>query len=151
MDRVLIFVLFFILILITIYDFKKMYIPNFLNLLFLLLAFLYKGSDYFVIENSILGLALYPLPFLFIYGYLSDFLNKEVLGFGDIKLLFGVGYFFGYNSFIEIYFFFITTFILATFGAIFTGIYKKNFKVAIPFAPYIVLTFLIQYFWRIYI
>lgn len=151
MDGVLIFVLFFLLSIIIFYDIKKMYIPNSINIFFLIISILYKGFDYLVIEKSILGMALYPLPFLFIYGYLSDFLDKEVLGFGDIKLLFGIGYLLGYSSLIDIYIFFLTTFIFASIGGICIGVYKKNFKIAIPFAPYIILSFTIQLIKRYYL
>lgn len=99
MDRLLILG---ILISIMYIDMRKMYIPNFLNILLLLMAIYYKGMEYEVIENSILGMGIYILPLLLLYGYLSDFLQREVFGFGDIKLLMSLGYILGYSSFYNV-------------------------------------------------
>ena len=81
MDRILIIIILSIIMWI---DIKKLYIPNFFNLLLLIIAVYLKTFDYEIIENSIIGMGIYTLPLLFLYGYLSDILNKEVFGFGDI-------------------------------------------------------------------
>lgn len=126
-------------------DVKKMIIPNYLNLLLLFLAFLYRGTDLENIENGIIGMGVYCIPFVLIYGYLSDFMKKEVLGFGDIKLVLPLGYIMGYSNCSEVYFFFVLSFLISTVIGVIVGISKKNFSLALPFSPFIIITFL--YYW----
>lgn len=126
-------------------DIKKMEIPNKLNLLLLIMAIIVKGRSIEIIENSILGMGIYVLPFLIIYGYVSDFMKEDVIGFGDIKLVLAFGYILGYKTFIEVYYFFIGTFILAGIFGIVIGLIKKSWKLRIPFSPFLIAVFL--YFW----
>ena len=133
------------LLLIIVIDIKKMYIPNLLNLFLLILAFYYKGLEPGMIEDGIIGMGVYCIPFVFIYGYLSDFLNKEVLGFGDIKLMLALGYILGYSDFYQVYMFFVFSFLISTIIGIIIGIGRGNFSSPIPFSPFIVFTFL--YYW----
>ena len=133
------------LLLIIFIDIKKMFIPNILNLLLLILAFYYRGINPEMIESGILGMGVYSVPFIFIYGYLSDFLKKEVLGFGDIKLMLALGYILGYSSFYQVYLFFVFSFLISTVIGIIIGIGRGNFSSPIPFSPFIVFTFL--YYW----
>lgn len=142
MVRILIFIT---LILIIFIDIKKLFIPNTLNLLLLILAIYYRGIDYNSIENGVLGMGIYCIPFIFIYGYLSDFLKKEVLGFGDIKLMLPLGYILGYSNFYQVYVFFVLSFLVSTVVGIFIGIVRGNFSSPIPFSPFIIITFL--YYW----
>ena len=128
MDRILIIIILSIIMWI---DIKKLYIPNFLNLLLLIIA----------IENSIIGMGIYTLPLLFLYGYLSDILNKEVFGFGDIKLLMTLGYILGYSNFFDIYLFYLISFISASFIGIILLIRKIKRK-EIPFSPFLIIGFL---------
>ena len=90
-------------------DLKKLYIPDLLNILFLLATIVYKGND---IENSVIGAGVYTLPLIIIYGYISDILKKEVIGFGDIKFMIGTGYLLGYTDFYDLYFFYLIAFVL---------------------------------------
>ena len=53
MDRILIIIILSIIMWI---DIKKLYIPNFLNLLLLIIAIYLKKFDYEIIENSIIGI-----------------------------------------------------------------------------------------------
>ena len=122
-------------------DIKKLYIPNFLNLLLLIIAIYLKKFDYEIIENSIIGMGIYTLPLLFLYGYLSDILNKEVFGFGDIKLLMTLGYILGYSNFFDIYLFYLISFISASFMGIILLIRKTKRK-EIPFSPFLIIGFL---------
>lgn len=142
MDRLLILG---ILISIMYIDMRKMYIPNFLNILLLLMAIYYKGMEYEVIENSILGMGIYILPILLLYGYLSDFLQREVFGFGDIKLLMSLGYILGYSSFYDVYLYYILTFGIGAIIGVVLGILRKNFKGESPFSPFLIIVFI--YMW----
>lgn len=144
MDRILIYLLF---IFIIYYDIKKMYIPNILNILLFIFSILYKGFNPTIVEDSILGMGVYTLPLIFIYGYCSDLLKKEVVGFGDIKLILSLGYLFGYKNFYDIYIFYTLTYFLASIIGIILGIKRKKFNTYIPLAPFIILSFII--YWEI--
>ena len=139
MDRVLII---FILLIIIYIDVRKLYIPNFLNFSLLVIAIYLKKLDYEIVENSVIGMGVYTLPLLFLYGYLTDILGREVFGFGDIKLLMSLGYILGYSNFFDIYLYYLISFISASFvGIIFlVGKYKRK---EIPFSPFLILSFLI--------
>ena len=138
MDRILIIIILSIIMWI---DIKKLYIPNFLNLLLLIIAIYLKKFDYEIIEICIIGMGIYTLPLLFLYGYLSDILNKEVFGFGDIKLLMTLGYILGYSNFFDIYLFYLISFISASFIGIILLIRKIKRK-EIPFSPFLIIGFL---------
>lgn len=140
MDRILIS---FLLLAILFYDLKKMYIPNILNFTLFYTAVFSKSLDFNTIENSIIGMGVYSLPIIFIYGYVSDIVNKEVIGFGDIKLILSLGYILGYKNFYEIYIFYMIIFISGAIFGIILGKLKNNFKIAIPFSPFIILGFYI--------
>ena len=86
-------------------------------------------------------MGIYTLPLLFLYGYLSDILNKEVFGFGDIKLLMTLGYILGYSNFFDIYLFYLISFISASFIGIILLIRKTKRK-EIPFSPFLIIGFL---------
>lgn len=143
MDTILILL---VIILIVINDIKNMIVPNSLTILLILLSIFHRGADLISIEYGILGMGIYPLPFLFIYGYLSDFIGDEALGFGDIKLIFAFGYLLGYSNLKNVYEFFLYSFILASiYGIIIIMIYRKrNFR--LPFTPFLAVVFI--YFWQ---
>lgn len=137
-----------ILLLVAYIDMKKMIIPNSLTAFLLLYAIYTKGSNILDIENGILGMGAYALPFVFTYGYLSDLLQKEVLGFGDVKLVLAFGYILGYSNLIDIYDFFILSFILASVFGIIIGLYRKNLHFHLPFSPFLIITFIYFKFFR---
>lgn len=138
MDRILIFIILFFIIFI---DIKKLYIPNFLNFSLLIVGIFLKKFDYEIIENSIIGMGLYTLPLLLLYGYLSDILNKEIFDFGDIKLLLSLGYILGYTNFFDLYLYYLISFTTASFVGIIFFISKRK-KREIPFSPFLILAFL---------
>ena len=112
-------------------DFKKLYIPNILNFLFLVGVVFYKGNE---IESSVIGAGLYPLPLIILYGYISDLLKKDVIGFGDI------GYLLGYTDFYDLYFFYFLAFLLGgVYGVVLLIIRKENREVQMPFSPFLIL------------
>ncbi len=92
------FSFFIILFFISLKDLKEKEIPNFLTLgiIFLgILKIIFLREDF---EKNFLGLGVFPVFFLFLYGYAGDFLKKEIIGFGDIKLVSGIGFYFGYSG-----------------------------------------------------
>lgn len=118
-------------------DLKKLYIPDLLNILFLLATIVYKGND---IENSVIGAGIYPLPLIILYGYISDLLKKDVIGFGDIKLMISIGYLLGYTDFYDLYFFYFLAFLLGgIYGVVLLIIRKENREVQMPFSPFLIL------------
>ncbi len=138
MDRILIISLLFVIIYI---DIKKLYIPNTLNILLFILSIIFKGFEFNTIENSIIGMGLYPLPLLILYGYLSDLLGKEVFGFGDIKILMNFGYILGYSNFFDIYIYYLISFISASIiGVLF--LLRREKRKEIPFSPFLIIGFL---------
>ena len=145
MDRNLIeiildFFLFIILFLISIKDLKEKEIPNFLTLgiIFLgILKIIFLHKDF---EKSFLGLGTFLIFFLFLYGYAGDFLKKEIIGFGDIKLVSGIGFYFGYSGIYNLIIFHNIIFILGFLFLIPILFLKKIKKEEeVPFAPCICL------------
>ncbi len=142
MDRVLILLC---LLLIVYIDIKKLSIPNSLTISLILIGIYYKGGDYFIVERSILGMGAYTLPLLILYGYLSDFLKKDVFGFGDIKLLLGLGYILGYTELYDIYLYYLISFGVGGMVGLFLGFIRRDFKGEVPFSPFLIMGFL--YLW----
>lgn len=153
MDRLLICIFYFMLFLIMYIDINKKYIPNFLNFSLLILCFFIRGLN----ESSLffIGASIYTLPILLLYAYVSDLLKKEIIGFGDIKLIIALGgllYIENINLFLQIYIFYLISFVSASLFIIFLYIYKfllkksyslKNKEIA--FAPFICISFIFLY------
>ena len=77
-------------------DFKEKIVPDKMTLSILLLGvvkIIFFQED---IENKIIGMGTYPVIFLLLYGYGEFLFKKEVVGFGDIKLLSSIGFYIGY-------------------------------------------------------
>lgn len=148
MDRVIIEILFFIvLFLIAFIDLKKKIIPYSLTGLLFLFGvfriFLFKES----FENKIIGMSLFPIFFLILYGYGESIFKKEVVGFGDIKLLWTIGFYIGYRGIYELLIFYNIIFLIAPlYGFLY---YKFRKKKEVPFAPILAIgTFIFRIFQR---
>ncbi|MBS9776449.1 MAG: prepilin peptidase [Fusobacterium sp.] len=147
-------ILFCIVLVVIIYiDINKKYIPNILNfLLFILVVFLKINN----LENLFIGAGVYTLPIIFLYGYGSDIMKKEIIGFGDIKLIISLGailYTVKINLFLQVYIFYLITFLVASLFILFLFIYNfiKKSKInlrekEIAFAPFIIFSFVINYY-----
>lgn len=122
-------------------DIKKLYIPNTINIIFFVMAVCYRGFDLYKIENGILGAGVYTLPLLFFYGYGSDLAQKEIMGFGDIKLMIGIGYVLGYSDFYTIYIYYLETFVIAALFGIVYIVKKKTVRGEIAFSPFLLFSF----------
>ncbi|MGL4393238.1 MAG: prepilin peptidase [Fusobacteriaceae bacterium] len=129
-------IFFGLLILISIIDLKKMEIPNLLTLSLLFTGLVYNFFKEQEIQ-SMIGMAIYALPFSLIYGYVSEIYKKEVIGYGDIKLVMGIGGFLTYSSMEKVYLFFTLTFLLASFYAIFLFLKFRKKDMLFPLGPFI--------------
>lgn len=134
----------FFLILISLQDLKNKIIPNSLTLGIIFLGVLKIIFFHLSFEMSFIGFGVYPIIFLIIYGYGSDFFKKEIIGFGDIKLMSSLGFYLGYTGIYSIIIFYNIIFILS-FGFVILDFilkkYKKNEEIA--FAPFICIGFII--------
>lgn len=130
----------FILIIISVIDLRKLYIPNFLTAALILIGLIYNQFVKDNLLNSFLGMGAYSIPFSLIYGYVSDFLDKEVLGYGDIKLAMGIGAYLGFTNFQNMYLFFLISYITASVYSVYVLLKNRGSKkqdIQIPFAPFI--------------
>lgn len=127
-------------------DFKEKIIPDRLTLIVFLLGIIkiiFFEED---IEDKIIGMGTYPVIFLLLYGYGETIFKKEVVGFGDIKLLSSVGFYEGYFGIYSLILFYNIIFLLSFFyGIIYKFYFRDN---EIPFAPIIVIGTFIFVFLR---
>lgn len=129
-----------LLIIISVIDLKKLYIPNFLTVALIIIGLIYNQFIKDNLLNSFLGMGVYSIPFSLIYGYVSDLLDKEVLGYGDIKLAMGVGAYLGFTNFQNMYLFFLISYITASVYCVYILLKNRGSKkqnIQIPFAPFI--------------
>nr|WP_307774738.1 A24 family peptidase [uncultured Cetobacterium sp.] len=152
MDRFIIlnFLLIILLLSVVICDMKNREIPNTLTIFLIVLGIIY-GILNLNIEKSILGGCVYSTPFWMIYGYGSDLLNRECLGFGDIKLIFALGLFLGKPTIIDILLYMNLTFIIPSILVGIYFIFKKKLIKEIPLAPFLIFSFFIKILLRGYI
>ena len=85
---------------ICIIDIRKKIIPD-RGFIILVIIGLLKGMINTNIEGYFLGMCVYPMPLIILY-ILEDYFKKELIGFGDIKLMMGIGGNMGYKSLAEV-------------------------------------------------
>lgn len=113
MDRIIDFIFYTVLIFISIKDLKEKIIPDIFNLVIIFLGIvkiIFLHGDF---EKSFIGMGVFPIIFIFLYGYVSDFLKKDVIGFGDIKLMGAAGFFLEYSGIYNLIILYNTIFITA--------------------------------------
>ncbi len=144
-----------LLIVIFVYDMRHKIIPDGLSYAFTLMAFaqtLYLlPSHFWQIPSAWLNLfsgLIIAAPFFLIW-YFS---NGRLMGFGDIKLMLGIGWFFGLTN--GIFAIMLAFWIGAAFGLglmLMSRLNKRTSRITmkqeIPFAPFLILGILIQFFW----
>lgn len=146
MEYIIDIIFLLILFRISYIDYKLYKIPNRLSLLILILKVIKIIFYNYNFENSVIGLGVYPLILLFLYGYCSDLIGKELIGFGDIKLVGSIGFYLGYKSLYNIiYYYNIICLVGITLCFIIIKIIKKeNIRgIKIPFAPIVCLSLVI--------
>jgi prepilin signal peptidase PulO-like enzyme (type II secretory pathway) len=136
--------LFIVMGVIALYDYKHTYIPvsyllGYSVLTLLMLALRYTSAPGYLI---LLGPILVALPFLFLFLVTRG----KGLGFGDVLLFAGVGAFFGVEQGFAVLL--ISVWLGAIYGvAVYIQQGRKNNKLKmIPFVPFIVISFLIVLF-----
>lgn len=127
-------------------DLRYKIIPDRYTIIILLLGLIkiiFLGEN---IENKVIGMGVYPIIFLLLYGYGEKIFKKEVVGFGDIKLLSAIGFYIGYFGLYYLILYYDMIFIVSLFYGLIYIFYFKNKEV--PFAPVIVLGTFIFYLFK---
>ena len=130
---------------ICIIDIRKKIIPD-RGFIILVIIGLLKSMLNTNIEGYFLGMCVYPMPLIILY-ILEDYFKKELIGFGDIKLMMGIGGNLGYRNLAEIVKFYHAVYFLAGIMAILFILYLKyKGKKAeyIPFAPFLIMGFIVR-------
>ncbi len=114
-------------------DIETHIIPDRFYIILLAVSFLFCTNP----EKWFLGTASYGLPVLMLY-FASDFIKKEIIGFGDVKLICAVGGFLSYSGLKNLLLFYEILYISAGLFSIFLIFFRKRtLKSYIPFAPFI--------------
>jgi leader peptidase (prepilin peptidase)/N-methyltransferase len=137
-----------LLIVITVYDIRHKIIPNQIVYPFIALSFVS------IIWKTIMVPGFLPTPFI-IAGpvlaapfFLIWFISKgTAMGFGDVKLALGMGWFLGIASGIAA--FFLSFWIGAAVGLLLIAFSQAKMKSQIPFAPFLILAFTIVSLWGV--
>ena len=135
---------FSLLLVISVYDIRHKVIPNALSLAFALISFF---SIYISISGPVVPsvLELFSGVFLALpFALLSLGSKERLMGFGDVKLIFGIGYLLGLSSGIMAV---LLAFWIGTVVALVLLLFRKfgfNLKTEVPFAPFLSLgTFIV--------
>lgn len=145
MESIFICIHIIIICFICYFDIKNQIILDKLTLSLIILGIVKSFVFYESIEVKIIGMGVFPIIFLLIYGYLSDILGKELIGYGDIKFMGAIGFYHSYNSIEEIMILYNLVAFVGFLFIIFLKFYsKKDIKnMRIPFAPIISLGYLL--------
>ena len=132
----------FIFVRIVWVDIKRKIIPE-KSVITLLVIGLILALQSHNLEKYYLGICAYSMPMIVLY-ILEDYVNKTLIGFGDIKLMMGIGGLLKYTGMENVINFYI---ILYSFSGIvaFLFLFLKKWKKYeyIPFAPFIVISYVI--------
>ena len=123
-------------------DIKNKIIPE-KSVITLLVIGLILALQSHSLEKYYLGICAYSMPMIVLY-ILEDYVNKTLIGFGDVKLMMGIGGLLKYTGMENVMNFYI---ILYSFSGIvaFLFLFLKKWKKYeyIPFAPFIVISYVI--------
>ena len=126
-------------------DIKRKIIPD-SGFVILIITGLLKGMAKGNLEGNFLGMCVYPMPLIILY-ILEDYFKKELIGFGDIKLMMGIGGNMRYKSLAEVVRYYHAVYFLAGITVILFLLYMKyKGKKAeyIPFAPFLATGFIMR-------
>ena len=131
-------------------DLKHFIIPDVLNFTLMGLAILknfipnFQSNFTYDLNQSIIGgIVGYSIIWLIIFLY-KKIKNIEAMGFGDAKLMTGIGLFFGWQAVFFILFLSAILGLISVIPSLLNN--SKNLKTQIPFGPYIVISSIIYYF-----
>ena len=123
-------------------DVKKRIIPEESAVILIILG-LITAVQNDNLEKYYLGICAYSMPMIVLY-ILEDYFGKMLIGFGDVKLMMGIGGLLKYTGMENVMNFYI---ILYSFSGIvaFLFLFLKKWKKYeyIPFAPFIVISYVI--------
>ena len=139
-----------ILLIIFFIDLKHFIIPDVLNFTLVGLAIFknfipnFQSNFIYDLGQSIIGGASGYLIIWFIIFLYKKLKNIEAMGFGDAKLMTGIGLFFGWQAVFLILFLSAILGLISVIPSLLNN--SKDFKTQIPFGPYIVISSVIYYF-----
>lgn len=141
MVKIIIYFLITIVLLeIIIRDVKEKIILNKSNVILLVL-----GITLGILEGNLwerfIGSAVYTLPFILIYGYGSDILNKECIGVGDIKLVISLGFLLKFRTPFDVLLFMNISFIVPLIYLGGKYIFSKKLNREVAFGPFLILSY----------
>ena len=145
MDFLLTFIIYVTYMYIFITDIKSRIIPE-TGIVILIVAGFIKAVQNGNMDGYYIGMCSYQMPLLLLY-MLEDFFQRELIGFGDIKLMIGIGGILTYRNMEEILKFYHTLYFLSGITLIFLIPVFKYRKVKmdyIPFAPFIIISYIIR-------
>lgn len=123
-------------------DVKKRIIPEESAVILIILGLITAvQNDNF--EKYYLGICAYSMPMIILY-ILEDYFGKMLIGFGDVKLMMGIGGLLGYFEIEKVLNFYMILYIFSGIIA-FLFLFLKKWKKYeyIPFAPFIVVSYVI--------
>jgi len=123
-------------------DVKKRIIPEESAVILIILGLITAvQNDNF--EKYYLGICAYSMPMIVLY-ILEDYFGKMLIGFGDVKLMMGIGGLLGYFEIEKVLNFYMILYIFSGIIA-FLFLFLKKWKKYeyIPFAPFIVISYII--------
>lgn len=123
-------------------DVKKRIIPEESAVILIILG-LITAVQNDNLEKYYLGICAYSMPMIVLY-ILEDYFGKMLIGFGDIKLMMGIGGLLGYFEIEKVLNFYMILYIFSGIIA-FLFLFLKKWKKYeyIPFAPFIVVSYVI--------
>jgi leader peptidase (prepilin peptidase)/N-methyltransferase len=150
-----------VLVAITVYDFKHKIIPDGLVITFSILALLKIVADFFLINSTVTETKLHLIwylvagPILALPLFLIWFFSKgKWMGLGDPKLVLGIGWFLG--PILGLSAIILAFWTGAVYGLILLILSKFKWhglkidgKSEVPFAPFLILGFLLVFFFQI--
>ena len=123
-------------------DVKKRIIPEESAVILLILGLItaFQNDN---LEKYYLGICAYSMPMIVLY-ILEDYFGKMLIGFGDVKLMMGIGGLLGYFEIEKVLNFYMILYIFSGIIA-FLFLFLKKWKKYeyIPFAPFIVVSYVI--------
>ena len=126
-------------------DIKRKIIPD-SGFVILIITGLLKGMAKGNLEGNFLGMCVYPMPLIILY-ILEDYFKKELIGFGDIKLMMVIGGSLGYKNLAEVIKFYHVVYFIAGITVILFILYAKykgKKTEYIPFAPFLATGFIMR-------
>ncbi len=133
--------LYIMLFIIAYYDYKKKIIID-KGIVFLFIYGFIESINSNDLENYFLGMCTYPFILLAIYS-MEDYFEKQLIGFGDIKLMMVLGGIIKYHGIYDILIFYQILFIISgAYATIMITLFKNKKTDYIAFGPLIIITFM---------